>query len=119
MPPPASTAVHALASFLRERPGTTGLRLPPVRPWMLVLLVGCGAAPRGPSAAVHAYAGALSSGDARGAWELLDGAAREGRTGAEHAAMFAENAEELAAQGRALAAAAPSARARARVALES
>lgn len=70
--------------------------------------VGCVEGPRvaGPSPVVSQYAGALSRGDAEGAWALLDEEARRGRTREEHAALMEANAAELRVQGQALARAA-------------
>lgn len=89
----------------------------------LALLCGCGAGPRveGPSGTVRAYAAALSRADADAAWALLDEDARRGRAAAEHAALMAQNADELATQAEALerAAGTEAVEARARVPLRS
>lgn len=70
----------------------------------LLLAVGCGGpAARGPSDALRAYADALRGSDAEAAWALLEEESRRGRTAAEHAALMAANASELAEQGVALA----------------
>ncbi|HJL19337.1 MAG TPA: hypothetical protein RMH99_26970 [Sandaracinaceae bacterium LLY-WYZ-13_1] len=85
--------------------------------------LGCGGGPRveGPSPTIAAYARALERGDEDAAWALLDEDARRGRSEDEHAALMAQNAEELEAQGDALARAAGSdaVEARARVTLQS
>lgn len=77
----------------------------------VVLSLGAGGCVQGPQVAgpgpvVARYAGALSQGDADGAWALLDGEARRGRTEEEHGALMQANAVELRAQGAALARAA-------------
>lgn len=76
----------------------------------LLLLGGCGSdsRARGPSSTIRSYAGALSRGDARSAWALLDEDARRGRTEEQHAALLERNAAELRDQGQALARAATS-----------
>ncbi|HEY8429968.1 MAG TPA: hypothetical protein VIL20_16410 [Sandaracinaceae bacterium] len=83
---------------------------------LAIALCGCAASPRveGPERTVRAYAAALSRGDARTAWVLLDDEARRGRTEAEHAALMEQNAGELAAQGEALERATEGERVRAR-----
>ena len=86
---------------------------------LMLLLGGCASGPRveGPALTVRTYASALSAGDARTAWALLHEDARGGRTEGDHAALMAQNAGELALQGRALASSAERVEARARVAL--
>jgi len=88
---------------------------------LIVLLGGCASGPRveGPALAVRTYASALTAGDARAAWALLHEDARGGRSEEDHAALMAQNAGELAAQGRALASSAERVEARARVPLRS
>lgn len=96
------------------------------RPALLLVLalgVGCGGGPgaQGPSPVIERYAGALTRGDGRAAWELLDEDARRGRTVEQHAALMVANTAELGEQGRSLARAAGSdaVSAHARVALQS
>lgn len=79
------------------------MRRAPIACIALALCAGCaGGRVASPADTVRRYAAALSRGDAETAWAMLDQDARRGRTEQEHAALMAQNAEELASQGEAL-----------------